>query len=95
MGFSGGRACLPSREGVGGNAGVPVIGSGHDDGVDIAAGKQFAIVAGGEDVLAVTFLRESTAAVVHVGDSDDLDARQAGWVSMSPWPMMPKPMQPI
>jgi hypothetical protein len=67
---------LAGLEGVCGNAGVPVIGGGDDDGVDIAAGEQFAIVAGGEDVLAIAFLSEGAAAIVNVGNSDDFDARQ-------------------
>ena len=63
-------------ESVSGNAGVPVIGRGDDDGVDIAAGEQFAIVASGENVLAVAFLGERAATVVDVGNSDDFDAGQ-------------------
>ena len=43
-------------ESVSSNAGVPVIGGGDDDGIDIAAGEQFAIIASGENVLAVAFL---------------------------------------
>ena len=61
---------------VGGDTGVPVIGRGDDDGIDIAAGEQFAVIASGEDVLAVAFLSESAAAVVDVGNRDDFDARK-------------------
>ncbi len=53
---------------------VPVVGRCDEDGVDVFAAEDLAIVAGGEDVGAPQLLGVGEAAVVAVGDGDELDA---------------------
>ena len=53
---------------------VPVVGGADDDGVDVLAGQDLVVVAGGEDVVAPEFLGAREAAVVAVGDGHQLDA---------------------
>ncbi len=65
---------LAGLHGVDGGALVPVVGGGDDDGVDVFAGEDLAVVAGGEDVVAPELLGVGEAAVVAVGDGDELDA---------------------
>ena len=60
--------------GVDGGLLVPVVGGADDDGVDIFAREDLVVVAGGEDVVAPDFLAVREAAVVAVGDGDELDA---------------------
>jgi hypothetical protein len=52
---------------------VPMIGRGDDHGVDVGPREHLAIVARGEDVLSPELLGARQAAVVDVGDGDDLD----------------------
>ena len=54
---------------------MPVVGCANDDGVNILAGEDLVVVAGGEDVVAPDFLAVGEAAVVAVGHGDQLDAR--------------------
>ena len=69
--------------GINGGLFVPVIGRGDDDGVDIFAGEDLAVVAGGEEVDIVgracspEFFGVSEASVVAVGDGDEFHAGNA------------------
>ncbi len=65
---------LAGLHGVDGGALVPVVGRGDEDGVDVFAGEDFVVVAGGEDVLAPELFGVGEAAVVAVGDGNQLDA---------------------
>ncbi len=65
---------LARVHGVDGSLLVPVIGRGDEDGVDVLAGEDLAVVAGGEEVRAPQLLRVGEAAVVAIGDGDELDA---------------------
>ena len=58
-----------------GGALVPVVGRADDDGVDVFAGEDLVVVAGGEDVVAPELLAVREAAVVAVGHGNQLDAR--------------------
>lgn len=69
---------LASLEGVNSLGAVPVVGRGDDDGVDVGAGQEFAVVAGGEDLLAESLFCVGEAAFVNVGDSDEFDAGYGG-----------------
>ena len=57
---------------------VPVIGRGDQDSIDVLAGKDLAIVAGGEEIVSGSATPQlfgvSQAAVVAVGNGDQLDA---------------------
>ena len=53
---------------------MPVVGGADDDGVDVFAGEDLVVVAGGEDVVAPELLAVREAAVVAVGHGDQLDA---------------------
>ncbi len=61
-------------EGVDGGLFVPVVGGGDEDGIDVFAREDFGVVAGGEEVGAPEFAGVGEAAVVAVGDGDELDA---------------------
>ena len=65
---------LAGVHGVDGGLLVPVVGGGDEDGVDVLAGEDLAVVAGGEEVVAVDLFHVGEAAVVAVGDGDELDA---------------------
>ena len=62
---------------VDGDARVPVVGCRDDHRVHVRAREDFPVVARGEHVIAVQLLGQRQAAVVHVGDRDELDARHA------------------
>ena len=68
---------LAGVHGVDGGLLVPVVGRGDDDGVDVFAGEDLVVVAGGEDVVAPELFGAGEAAVVAVGDGDELDAGNA------------------
>ncbi len=53
---------------------VPVVGRGDDDGVDVFAGQDLFVVAGGEEIVAPELFGAGEAAVVAVGYGDELDA---------------------
>ena len=55
---------------VDGGVFMPVVGGGDDDGVNVFAGKNLAIVAGGKDIVAPELPGVGEPAVVAVGDSD-------------------------
>ena len=61
-------------EGIDGGLFVPVIGGCDQDGIDVGASEDFAVVAGGEEIGAPEFFCVGEAAVVAVGDGDELDA---------------------
>ncbi len=61
-------------EAVDGGLFVPVVGGGDEDGVDVGAGEDFAVVAGGEEISAPEFFCVGEAAVVAIGDGDEFDA---------------------
>jgi len=65
---------LAGFEGVDGGLFVPVVGGGDEDGVDVLAGEDLAVVAGGEEVGAPELFGVGEAAVVAVGGGDQLDA---------------------
>ncbi len=68
---------LTGVAGVDDDALVPVIGDGGEDEIDIFAGQQFVIIARGEEVrVAGDFFGQGVAAIVQVGGSDTLGARQ-------------------
>ena len=56
---------------------VPVVGRGDDDGVDVFAGEDLFVVAGGEEVVAPELFGAGEAAVVAVGYGDELDSGDA------------------
>ena len=60
--------------GVDGGLLVPVVGSGDEDGVDVLAGEDLAVVAGGEEVVAPELFGVGEAAVVAVGYGDEFDS---------------------
>ncbi len=53
---------------------VPMVRGGDEDGVDVFAGENFAVVAGGEDVGAPEFFRMGESAVIAIGDGDEFHA---------------------
>jgi len=61
---------LASFDGVDGGLFVPVVGGGDEDGVDVLAGEDLAVVAGGEEVGAPQLFGVGEAAVVAVGGGD-------------------------
>ena len=65
---------LAGLHGVDGGLHVPVVGGADDDGVDVFAGQDLVVVAGGEDVVAPELLAVREAAVVAVGHGDEFDA---------------------
>ena len=65
---------LAGGAGVDRNGRVPVIGSGDEDRVDIAAVQDGAVILGGEGFAADRFLACGDVLVPHVAKSDDLHA---------------------
>ena len=65
---------LAGLHGVDGGLLVPVVGGGDEDGVDVFAGEDLLVIAGGEDVLTPELLGVGEAAVVAVGYGDELDS---------------------
>ncbi len=60
--------------GIDRNLFMPVVGRADDDGVDVFAFQDFAVVAGGEEVCAPEFLAVLEPAVVTVRNRDQFDA---------------------
>ncbi len=72
--------------GVDGGLLVPVVGCGDDDGVDVFAGEDLFVVAGGEEIVAPELFGAGEAAVVAVGYSyefDSGDAERGGGVALA------------
>ena len=72
--------------------GVPVVGSGDDHGVDVFAREHLAIVARGEDLVAVDLAGARQPAVVDIADGREFDAGNGDGVLVSPIPMPPNPI---
>jgi arginase family enzyme len=66
---------LAGLQGVNGDLGVGVVRRGDDDGVDVVSLKDFPIILGGEEFLAVDLLGPFQAAYVEVGRRQELDPR--------------------
>ena len=65
---------LAGLHGVDGGLLVPVVGRGDDDGVNVFARQDLAVVAGGEDVLPPELLAVLESSVVAVGNRDQFHA---------------------
>ena len=65
---------LASLHGVDCGLLVPMVGRGDEDGINILAGKDLTVIAGREEIGAPQLFAVGKAAIVAVGDGDQLDA---------------------
>ena len=65
---------LAGFHGVHGDLFMPVVGRAYDDGIDVFALQDLAVVAGGKDIVAPEFLAVLQPAVVAIRDGDELHA---------------------
>jgi hypothetical protein len=65
---------LAGAHGIDGYFLVPVVGRGHDDGIDVFPIQQFTVAAGGVDVLSPTVLGILEPSVREVADRHQFDA---------------------
>ncbi len=72
--------------GVDRHAGVPMVGRGNDDGVDVLPRQHFFVFAGGKEILAVDFLRFLRPAIIDVANRDKLDTRNGRCRAAIPLP---------
>ncbi len=52
---------------------VPMVGGGNNDGINVRAGEDLAVIAGGEKLGAIHFLRPGQPAVVQIADRHQLN----------------------
>lgn len=62
------------EQGFAGLLGVPMVGGGNNDGVDIGAGEDLAVVAGDGELFAEDFAGALETTLIDVGGSDEFDA---------------------
>ena len=65
---------LAGLHGIYGGALMPMVGGGDEDGIDVFARKDFAVVAGGKKIRTPQLFGVREAAVIAVCDGDQLDA---------------------
>ena len=82
---------MPGLHGLDGDARVPVIRGRDDDGIDLRAREHLAVIARGEDTVAPDFFGPRQAAVIYVGDRDDLHAGNAERRPRVAHPLQPCP----
>ncbi len=86
---------LAGVHGVDGDLGMPVVGSADDDGVDVLALEDLAVVACGEDPVAPEFADAGEATVVDVGCGGDFDTGVLEGVADVALALPPAPMRAI
>ena len=72
---------------------MPVVGRADDDGVNVFARQNLAVVARGKEVVAPKFLAVLKPAVVAVGHGHQLDSGNLDGLCGIPWPRQPAPIR--